>query len=313
MVKIAVAGFGEISREIIKAILAEGRHDVTVLSRQDAPRTILPGLSWVKVDYHDKTQLAQALRGVHTVLSFIVVMQDQGNIAQINLIDTCVAEGVKRFAPSEWSFYSVETFAMYHGKRDVRRYLEKLNEQNKVLEYCLFIPGVLMNYLGPPEKLGGNLSYTQLFLDFGNCRAILPAGSDATVTFTTIEDVARVVVGALDYSGEWPVMGGIAASRTTISDILQLGEKIRGKSFAIETVKLADLDANIFTTSWNPVTLHPTIPVDQRELAGREFMRLSLLSLTDGVWNISSEWNQLLPNLKFTTLEEFLQESWRDN
>lgn len=85
-----------------------------------------------------------------------------------------------------------------------------------------------MNYLGPPEKLSANVSYTQLFMDFRNCRAILPAGPDATVTFTTLEDVAKVVTKALDYDGEWPVMGGIAASQTKISDLLQLGEKARG-------------------------------------------------------------------------------------
>lgn len=65
------------------------------------------GLSWVKVDYLDKQQLTQVLRGMHTVLSFITVVKDLGNRAQINLIDACVEVGVKRFAPSEWALYVV--------------------------------------------------------------------------------------------------------------------------------------------------------------------------------------------------------------
>ncbi|KAK7402525.1 hypothetical protein QQX98_011733 [Neonectria punicea] len=262
MVKLAVAGLGEISGEIVKAVLAEGRHEIT-----DAPHDLAPGLSWTKVDYHDKQQLVDALKGVHTVLSFIVVVQDQGNVAQINLIDACIEVGVKKFAPSEWAFYSVDTYPMYDGKRVVRQYLENLNKTKKVLEYCLFLPGVFMNYLGPPEKLSANVSYTQLFMDFGACRAILPAGPDATVSFTTLEDVARVVTKAIDYEGEWPVMGGISANKTKISDLLQLGGEIRGEKFTIERVERADLEANSFVTSWTPTTHHPSIPIEQRELA----------------------------------------------
>lgn len=54
---------------------------------QDAPKDLAAGLSWVMVDYLDKQQLAQVLRGMHTVLSFITVVKDPGNRAQINLID----------------------------------------------------------------------------------------------------------------------------------------------------------------------------------------------------------------------------------
>lgn len=57
----------------------------------------------VKVNYNDKGQLADALRGVHTVLSFIVVQQDSGNVSQKTLVDACVDAGVTRFAPSEWA------------------------------------------------------------------------------------------------------------------------------------------------------------------------------------------------------------------
>ncbi|KAH6714896.1 hypothetical protein BKA61DRAFT_548605 [Leptodontidium sp. MPI-SDFR-AT-0119] len=310
MVKIAVAGFGEIAGQIIKAVLADGHHDVTILARKDASKDLAAGLSWVKVDYLDKQQLAQVLQGMHTVLSFITVVKDPGNRAQINLIDACVEVGVKRFAPSEWAFYQVDAFAMYQGKRTIRQYLKDLNRDRKVLEYCLFLPGVFMNYLGPPEKMDKDVSYTQMFLDFEKCRAILPEGSDATVSFTTLGDIATTVSKALDYDGEWPNIGGISGNRTKISELLQLGEKIRGKKFTVEKVKLEDLQANDFVTSWNPVTLHPSVPVEQREMAGREFARLSLIGLSDGIWDMSNEWNQLLPDNKFVTLEEYLQESW---
>lgn len=44
----------------------------------------------------------EALRGVHTLLSFIQLLSDPDQKAQKNLIDAAIAAGVKRFAPSEY-------------------------------------------------------------------------------------------------------------------------------------------------------------------------------------------------------------------
>lgn len=43
------------------------------------------------------------LKGVHTVLCFIVVHLDPDNESQKRLIDAAIEAGVKRYAPSEWS------------------------------------------------------------------------------------------------------------------------------------------------------------------------------------------------------------------
>jgi hypothetical protein len=71
-------------------------------SKDAPPGDVRPGVSWVKVNYEDLDQLTEILRGVHTVLSFIMVHMDPGSIAQKTLIDAAIAAGVKRFAPSEW-------------------------------------------------------------------------------------------------------------------------------------------------------------------------------------------------------------------
>lgn len=60
-------------------------------------------MTWVRTSYKDPLELARILRGVHTVLSFILVHSDRGNVAQKHLIDAAVQAGVKRFAPSEWA------------------------------------------------------------------------------------------------------------------------------------------------------------------------------------------------------------------
>lgn len=62
-------------------------------------------MTWRVVDYNNRNELIEALRGVHTVLSFAQLLADPESIAQKNLIDAAIVAGVKRFAPSEWGRY----------------------------------------------------------------------------------------------------------------------------------------------------------------------------------------------------------------
>jgi uncharacterized protein YbjT (DUF2867 family) len=61
-----------------------------------------PGVTLRVVNYEDKSDLVQALQGIHTVLSFIQLLSDPENKSQKSLIDAAIIAGVKRFAPSEW-------------------------------------------------------------------------------------------------------------------------------------------------------------------------------------------------------------------
>lgn len=145
MVKVAIAGLGQLAEEIVEAIKADSRHEVTILSRKESAQAdIAHGLTWTKVNYEDKQQLTESLRGIDTVLSFILVHNDPGNMSQKSLIDACVAAGVRRFAPSEWAFFDVEYYPIYAGKVEVREYLKKVNAEEKRLEYSLFLPGMFM-------------------------------------------------------------------------------------------------------------------------------------------------------------------------
>jgi len=94
----------ELAREVIDALLATKKHDIIVISRTEYSLKPQQGLRFCALDYQDKDQLADMLRGVHTVLSFINQSVDHGNASQKALIDACVAAGVKRFAPSEYGW-----------------------------------------------------------------------------------------------------------------------------------------------------------------------------------------------------------------
>lgn len=38
-----------------------------------------------------------------------------------------------------------------------------------------------------------------------------------------------------------------------------------------------------------------------------------ILSIHRGVWDVSDEWNQLLPDMKFERVEVFLRKAWGDS
>lgn len=62
----------------------------------------LPTVNWRVVNYNDQPGLVEALRGTHTLLSFLQLLSDPESKSQNNLIDAAIAAGVKRFAPSEY-------------------------------------------------------------------------------------------------------------------------------------------------------------------------------------------------------------------
>ena len=149
-------------------------------------------------------------------------------------------------------------------------------------------------------------------IDFQNRRAIVVDGhADNTfMTLTTVQDLAAVVARAVDYNDEWPVVGGISGNRITISQIIDIGQKIRGHPFAIETVKLGDLENGNLKTSWSLEARHPSFTGEQAEKALKNVLIGTLVSSVKGGWDVSDGFNRILPDYKFTQLEEFLTRIW---
>lgn len=71
------------------------------VEKEAASDDALPGVHWRTVNYDDQSDLEEALRGTHTVFSFVQLLSDPGGKTQKNLIDAAITAGVKRFAPSE--------------------------------------------------------------------------------------------------------------------------------------------------------------------------------------------------------------------
>lgn len=99
----------------------------------------------------------------------------------------------------------------------------------QVLEYTLFQPGLLLDYLAYPFKTAEHVDPLQTVFDFENRRAIVVDGHEgAIMTLTTVADVAAIVSRAVDYEDRWPLTGGIRGNRVTFSQILEIGRRVRG-------------------------------------------------------------------------------------
>src|SRR5262249_10455102 len=93
----------------------------------------------------------------------------------------------------------------------------------------LFQPGLFLDYLACPYKTAKYIDPLQSVFDYHNCRAIVVDGhEDAIMTLTTVADVAAIVARAVDYEGEWPEIGGMRGNRVTFSQVVEIGEKVRG-------------------------------------------------------------------------------------
>lgn len=152
----------------------------------------------------------------------------------------------------------MEAMPWYAGKAAIRKYLAELNKDKKVrspetiltiisqlirwlqtLEYCIFAPGFFSNYYTSPHASAKHLHQLDLNIDFNNRRAfIIEDGDNDRMTLTTVQDLANLVARAVEYEGEWPIMGGMKGSELSVGELIQLGEKIRGASEGVITTWL---------------------------------------------------------------------------
>ncbi|KAF5584029.1 2'-hydroxyisoflavone reductase [Fusarium subglutinans] len=301
MVKIAIAGASsELAREILDRLVATGKHNITALVRKD-PSTFpeLPGVTWAKTDYENKSELVDLFRGVET-----------------RLIDAAVEAGVKRFAPSEWATGakladSLDVMSWYSGKIEIREYLKNLNSDRKVIEYTLFQPGGFMDYLCHPYKTAKYITTTVVNVDLVKKHAIVVEDTlDDEITYTSVNDIANIVTKAIDFEGEWPVIGGISGDRISIRQLLKIGEELRGEPFTIEWLKMEDLAAGELKTNNYPRLPLPSVPQDQVEAFSKMVVIGTLTAFHRGAWTVSDEWNQTFPDYKFTKAHELLKSAW---
>jgi hypothetical protein len=90
---------------------------------------------------------------------------------------------------------------------------------------------MFVNYFTYPYESAKHFHPFETQIDFNKRRALmLDGGDDNRITLTTAQDLANVVAKAVDYEGEWPIVGGVKGTELSIGQFIALGEKIRGMS-----------------------------------------------------------------------------------
>ncbi|KAH0276347.1 NAD(P)-binding protein, partial [Aureobasidium melanogenum] len=312
MVKIAIAGgSSNVASEIIDVLVATGKHEILLLSRKEvSTSSAIKGTTWIQVDYRNQMQLTHALEGVHTLLSFVAEQEDPNSPIQKNLIKAAIEAGVKRFAPSEWATSGIVSWYSY--KAEIRRYLQEINKEHQVIDYTLFQCGLFLNYLTRPYNSAKHLWQIQTPFDFDQGRCIIAEGGiDSRITLTIVQDLAQVVARAIDYEHPWPVVGGISGVEMSLKQMIELGEKIRGKPFKVEELPISELKDGTWKSSWTPKIDHPAVPPQKNDELSRLMVSEILRGISAGDFLCSVEWNKLLPDFEFTQTEEFLTGIWK--
>lgn len=100
--KIAIIGAGgQVGSHITKALIAQGQHQVTAISRTGSTSVMPEGLDAVKhVNYADKDSIVAALKGQDALIVTLSTTFDRQHV--FNVLDAAIEAGVQWIVPNEW-------------------------------------------------------------------------------------------------------------------------------------------------------------------------------------------------------------------
>ncbi|KAK5126019.1 hypothetical protein LTR85_011374 [Meristemomyces frigidus] len=128
---IAIVGAGgNVGSQIVGALLKQGKHKVTAITRLDSTSSMPAGLQDVKkADYNDHDSLVKALSGQDFLIITMGVMAAKDT--QQKLVDAAKDAGVQYVMPNEWGLDAAQNEQLGKdtmlgpGQLAVREYIEK--------------------------------------------------------------------------------------------------------------------------------------------------------------------------------------------
>ncbi|KAH7018406.1 uncharacterized protein B0I36DRAFT_388623 [Microdochium trichocladiopsis] len=326
MVNVAIIGAsGQLASTLIDYLSEHTEHVMLGLVRRD-PSTLrtVPRLKYVQTDYQDTAELSRIFKAgsVDVVMSFIIAHLDPDAAVSKRLVDAAIDAGVKRFVPSEWSVGrhladAIQFLPWYDSKLKTRAYLEQVNTPHKVLEYTLFHSGHFTEYLGHPHAPANLKHIDTIAISFQPeiLHALTVEGREEVdrMTFTSPGDVVKVVARALDVEqGKWPVWGGIEGQTVTVKELIDIVERVRGKKLTVERLKESDLVAGRILAKTTPTITHSSVTPEQKEAFEKLLTAGFLMGAARGAYTATREWNEILPDVKFLGIEEYLRSVFRE-
>lgn len=130
---VAIVGAGgSVGKFITEALLSQGKHEVTAITRQDSDSTLPEGIHHIrKVNYDNKESLVDAMKGQDALIITLKPMSPPDT--QTKLMDAAVEAGVEYVMPNEYGVdASNESLAndtmVGAAVIDARQYMEKIGK-----------------------------------------------------------------------------------------------------------------------------------------------------------------------------------------
>ncbi|KAL7954747.1 hypothetical protein V8C34DRAFT_293348 [Trichoderma compactum] len=232
---VALAGAsGTVGSVVLKALVAAGNFNITVLRRNNSKSTFPDNVKVVNADFASVDSLAAALAGQDAVVS--TVGTDGLAEEQKKLVDAAVAAGVKRFVPSEYGCDManelVVKLPVFAPKIGVARYLEE-TAKTTPLTYTFAYSGPFFDW-----GLERNFPFKS-----AESKPILYDGGDTVFSTSTLDAVAQAVVGILNKPEETKNRAvrfqSVAISQNQILKVVK--EVAPERDWQPEVVKIDDL------------------------------------------------------------------------
>ncbi|QIW96198.1 hypothetical protein AMS68_001716 [Peltaster fructicola] len=292
-------------RTAARDVDAMKKHHLVLISRSPQPQWQSKGFTVRQVDYASGASLADALQGVHTVLSFVGQVLDTD--PQLALIEAAREAGVTRFAPSEYAGDGpYDAIDAYKHKAVVRKAAKDAGLQVTQFNCGLFLsllatgtpkPVTIIGRedgveSGEEEALAG-LRPWNFVLNMKGGTADLVRDGSAKMTLTDTRDIARFVLASLDLP-EWPEKLGMSGCVSSYKEIVAYVEKVQGRKFLIRENSIAELQA---LADSNPQA---------------RFYNQVRIAIDDGWALVNPDLNKAFPHIKPVTMEEFVDKWWMD-
>ncbi|KAL4866252.1 hypothetical protein BDV12DRAFT_210613 [Aspergillus spectabilis] len=325
---IALAGgTGTIGSSILAALLRDQQYIPVILSRGTDKHPVgtvsssLPDLPAYPsrrrevetryVEYGSLESLTAALHGVDVLISTLLIPGPESVTYQVNLLNAAIEAGVHRFAPSEFALSQEahDSVEIDKGKIIVWNAVQSAVREGKI-DAAAFPVGMFMNYLaiGIPDKakeqeaLAGFKEGPLMFhLDEDPAWIEVPVsetGEWPDVTMTDIRNVGEFVVAALGIQGRWGGRElGIAGDTRNLREVVDIIRRTLGREVQGREVSAGQLrERKEKLGEWDILA---KMEIDYTMICGKGG------SVVRGVLN------QLCPEVKPTSIKEFVERSWR--
>ncbi|KAI4184728.1 MAG: hypothetical protein L6R41_004544 [Letrouitia leprolyta] len=255
----------------------------------------------------DLTNLLSA-NEIHTIISTLSPPSPEVTAAQDNLIRAAAqAPTVKRFIPSTWAIdFSADDEHLPLSFKAAKTQAITLLKEFSNLEFTTILNGGFLDYYGMPHAQSYMLPEIP-YIDIGACKAAIPGTGDEKIVLTHTKDVAKFIRKMVESREKWPELTRIVGDTTTLNEVLEVAERVRGQKFSTVHDSLSDLRRGKVSEIPAYIPLYDVMPKDMV----LEMMAGFGVGMVTGLFAIEGERiNERYPEIEMVKMRDFIETHW---